>query len=356
MADRGRVAGVRSGVLGLRPSPAPPLPSPAMRATLSHLSPVLHLTRVTTAFAAVGNVWFVILWTRANPEEVPHGTVAERSLWLMLLGGAIAAVGLYAFGSCLNDVLDARRDRAVRPDWPMAAGRLSVESAVTIIGVTLIASVLGSTVFGIEGVLLTLVLLGAVLFFNAAGKFVPAIGLVVLGLIYAGHMLVPNVQLRFLWPVWVVMTHAMIVAGLAHHLGRKVPPLTRRAVGVAALGWVFWTVVLAGVTWRRAAEGEGLWPSWVPPSAAVWIVMVALGFVLLCWRRVLIFGPGPRVAEKIGRYGALWLPLYGCAWLLGSGHVKESLLLGALAMMGFLGMTTLRELYAMLEQPVGYRR
>ena len=33
---------------------------------LQRVAPVLHLTRISTAFALVANTWFVILWTRAN--------------------------------------------------------------------------------------------------------------------------------------------------------------------------------------------------------------------------------------------------------------------------------------------------
>ncbi len=36
-------------------------------------------------------------------------------------------------------------------------------------------------------------------------------------------------------------------------------------------------------------------------------------------RRVRALGAGPRAAEKVSRYGSLWLALYACAWLLGAG-------------------------------------
>ena len=40
-----------------------------MREVVLRIAPVLRLTRVSGAFAAVGNVWFVVLWTRANAAE-----------------------------------------------------------------------------------------------------------------------------------------------------------------------------------------------------------------------------------------------------------------------------------------------
>ena len=62
-----------------------------------------------------------------------------------------------------------------------------------------------------------LLVLGAIFIFNAAWRFIPAFGLVALGLIHAGYMLVPNVELKFLWPVWLAI--------LARCTRRMHPPL-----------------------------------------------------------------------------------------------------------------------------------
>ncbi|QKK08773.1 MAG: UbiA family prenyltransferase [Planctomycetota bacterium] len=194
-----------------------------MERFLGRISPILYLTRVTTAFAAVANVWFVILWSSRVAEEAPTPHLDDKPMWALLLGGAASALGLYSYGTCLNDLLDVRRDRALRPERPLASGQLSIETAAVTVALTLIIAVLGATVFGTASVLLTLALAFGILFFNTAARFVPAVGLVVLGLLYAGHILVPNPGLRFMWPVWLVMTHALIVAAATHVLARKVP-------------------------------------------------------------------------------------------------------------------------------------
>lgn len=326
-----------------------------MRSLLQRLAPVLQLTRVTTAFAAVANTWFVILWTRVNDDEGRHAALAERPLWILLLGGAVSAVGLYAFGATLNDFLDAHRDRALGRDRPLAAGRASPEVALSAIAGSLIASALGATVFGTPAVIVTLLLGGCVLVFNAVGRFVPAIGFVLLSVIYAGHMLVPNLRLRFLLPVWLVMTHALVIAGVTHWLARKTPAISRRALAAAIGGWAVCSLVLLEMVWRRS-EGDGLWPWWVPATAPIWPAFLALVFAALAARRVASLGPGPRAADKIARYGALWLPMYACAWLFGAGKFEDAALMGALALAGLLGMTALREAYNLLEHPVAYRR
>jgi hypothetical protein len=331
-----------------------------MQRLLGGISPILHLTRVTTAFAAIANVWFVILWSTRVPEEAPTPNLDGKPLWALLLGGTATALGLYAYGTCLNDLLDVRRDRALRPERPIPSGRVSVETASITVAVTLIIAVLGATVFGTPSVLLTLALAFGILFFNAAARFVPAVGLVVLGLLYAGHILVPNPGLRFLWPVWLVMTHALVVAAATHVLARKVPAISSRAAVLALAGWVAWSALILAVGRARASSVEGvadgLWPSWVSPAAGVGPALLAVGFVLLAVRRVRQYGLGPRAADKIYRYGSLWLTLYAVAWMLGAEYVREAALLGLLAVVAFFTMTTLRELYGLAEQPVGYRR
>jgi len=277
-------------------------------------------------------------------------------LWLLLLGSAVNALGLFGFATALNDVVDLRRDQATHPERPLPSGRLSLDAAISLVALTFGAAVLGATPMGMQAVLLTLLVAGAILFFNAMGKFVPAIGLVVLGLIYAGQMVVPNLSLKFVLPVWLVMTHALVVGLAAYAMGRKVPGLSGRAIAFAVSGWAFWSAVIIYYGDKRGGE-DGLWPSWVSPWAAAGPATLAVLFVLLSWRRAKLLGKGPRAADKISRYGSLWLSLYACAWLFGQGYWTEGWILAALAAAGFLGMTVVREAYALLEQqPMGYRR
>jgi hypothetical protein len=328
-----------------------------VRRALQQIAPILHLTRVTSAFAAVANVWLVILWTRANEWEAGTPEIDRGPLSLLLVGGAVAALGLYGFGACLNDILDVKRDRTLRPDRPLASGRVGMELAVSLVAGTLIAAILGATVFGKGAVFLTLFVAAAVLVYNAAGKFIPAVGMVMLGLIFAGHMAVPNINLTFIWPVWLVMTHALVVAGLTHAVARKVPPVSRRAVIAAALGWVFWSGVIFWIGYgNRGGEGPLLWPPGARPAAAVLPGLLILVFIGFVWRKLLLYGTGYRSAEKIARYGSIWPALYGCGWLLGQRAFTEAMILGALAAAGLVGMTVLREAYGLAEQPLGYRR
>lgn len=327
-----------------------------MRSVLVKVLPALYLARVATAFGAVANVWFVILWTSYAVQEPGTSNFKELPLWLMLVGGAVNALGLFAFTTALNDILDRRRDQLLHPDRPLPSGRLSLESAVMLVGFTLATAVLGSTVLGTMGVVLTLVVACAALVFNAAGKHIPAIGLVLLGLIHAGQMVTPNLHLKFVLPVWVVMTHSLGVAGAAHVYGGKKPGISRRAIVLAVIGWLFWSGVMLSVGWYRCRREGGLFPDWVNWRGYAIVGVLAGLFMLLTWLRVRSIGRGARVGEKIQRYGVFWLSLYACGWMVGQGYERGAVILGVLAALGFVGMTVVREVLLMMEQPMGYRR
>ncbi len=322
---------------------------------LAKAAPVLHLTRVTTAFAAVSNIWFVILWSRAKAGqgETPPAALLNLPEWALLVGGAVVGVGLYAYAVALNDILDVRRDRALHPERPLASGRLSVETAVALVACTLLISVVGAAALGVPAVLMAALTAGAALLFNVGARFIPAVGLVALGLIYAAHMLIPNPDLAFMWPVWVVMTHALIVGAVTHKLGGRRPLVSRRAVVLAVTGWLFWSVVLLWLGRMHAGEW---WPSWVPARSALWIAILAIAFVAFAmWKRKTSTN-ARRASERLSRYGSLWLALYNTAWLAGAGEQREAIILAVLAVIGLVGMTALRELYGVIEQPLGYRR
>ncbi|MEM9374083.1 MAG: hypothetical protein AAGA55_10610 [Planctomycetota bacterium] len=324
-----------------------------MRALILQIAPAVRLARVSTAFGAVAGVWLTILWTRSVPQEAVPRPIAETPLWLLLGGGVLAGGGLYGFGAGLNDLLDAHRDRVLRPTRPIAGGALPPEAGVTIVACSLLLSVLGATVFGTPAVLAMLFLAAAILVFNALGKFIPAVGVLLLSVIYAGHAIVPNLSITFVIPAWWVMTHALIIAGLAHWLGRKSPAMSRRAIVFALIGWLGCSAGLGWLAWGRL-DGH-LWPSWVPWGVLIWPSAASAMLALQIARRTRALGAGPKLGEKITRYGSFWPTLYGFGWLAGVGAWRSAAILGGLAGAGLLTLTVLRELYALSEHPVGYR-
>ena len=330
-----------------------------MRTRLARLTDVLQLTRFATAFAAVGNVWLVILWTRGTPDELSsmaaEAPIRSAPLVVLLLGGAVAAIGLYAFTLGLNDIVDRRRDRALGEDRPLPTGRIGLDLATIVVAGSVFAAVLGASFFGTAAVRLTVVVAAAALAFNVLGKFVPGAGPLLLGLIFAGHMVIPNIQLQFVWPVVVVMTHALAIEWAAWIIGRRSPAMSRRAVAAITLGWLFWAAVILLIG-SYNASGLTDWPAWPNPIAALLIAALAVLFVIYMTHKVRATGPGPRAAEKLRRYGAIWLVLYAVAWVLSEGMWMATGILAALGVIGLVVMTIAREAYHLAHQPMGYRR
>lgn len=325
-----------------------------MRGTLARLAPVLHLTRVTTAFGAVANSWFVVLWTRATPAEQAGATgpLLARPLWLELAGSAACSVGLFAFAMALNDLLDRRRDSTIHPERPLPSGRLTGTQAAILLASLLAISLAGAALMGWPAVWMALGTAAAAIAYNTAAKFVPSAGLVLIGLIYGAQMMTPNVHLAFVWPVWWAMTHALLVGALTHKAAERRPVITTRVKVFAVSGWAFWSLVLLTVGFWRG----GLWPAWVSPAASFGPAVLGIGFYLLGQSILSRPGPAHERAASVQRAGALWLPLYASAWMFGQGYNAESLLFVGLAAAGLLGMTVLKEVYGLIEHPVGFVR
>ena len=330
-----------------------------MRHRLVRLTDVLQLTRFATAFAAVGNVWLVILWTRSHAAEFgalpPTAPIRQAPLALLLLGGAVAAIGLYAFSLGLNDIVDRRRDRALGADRPIPTGRIGLDLATIIVASSVFVAVLGASIFGTAAVRLTVVVAAAALGFNVVGKFLPGAGPLLLGLIFAGHMVIPNIHLQFVWPVVVVMTHALAVEWAAWIVGKRSPAMSRRAVAAITLGWLFWTCLILLIG-SYNASGLARWPELPSAVSALLIAALAVAFVIYMTHKVRKTGLGPRAAEKLRRYGAIWLVLYAVVWTLTEGMLMATAILAGLGVIGLIIMTIAREAYHLAHQPLGYRR
>lgn len=323
---------------------------PAMRRFLLRLITAIQLTRLTMAFGAVSDLLVVILLSRALPgyESTPVG---RMELLPALLAGVTVAIGLFAYGAALNDVLDVRHDAAFSPDRPIPAGRIRPGQAVVVTVGALIMAMLAAELFGTPALWLSMLTAAALLFYNTTGKFIPSVGIVTVGLIHAAHMFIPNCALSFTLPIWLVMTHVMATNVLVHMLEEKRPRLTRRSLLAAGAGWAFWSAILLSVGVTR---GDGLWPDGVSPLASLYPLAAILGFIVIArWktRRV----PGRVGAEKLKRYGAMWQCLYGAAWMLALDLDIQALWLGLFALVGFAGMTLIKEVMGLSGKSLTYR-
>lgn len=323
------------------------LPNTARR--LLTAAQLLGMTRLGLVLSAVSGGWLMTYLAFAV-EPAAHRNPELQTLglgWALLASGG-AALGLGVCAVALNDVLDRRQDRAMGlasgrltsgglasggltsgggggEDKPVAAGRVSVQSATAVAIAALLVAVLSAGVLGVTSFRLAVLLAAGVLFYNFAGRFVPAVGIVTLGLLHGLALALPNPVAGFAWPVLLTMSHVMGCGLVRHHLENKRPRLRPRDVWGVLLGWGFWSLtVLLLIGYRRetgeaAAGGE----VWVGPAVAVAGFLAAAAWVM----RERPDGRSPRFVTVLGitrprrfrRLSVGWLVVYDAAWLWSLG-------------------------------------
>lgn len=318
---------------------------PHMRKGLTTIVSVLQLTRLALVWTAISDIWLVVLWSR----WIEHRTDSPWQTWEALGLSAGVAIGIYIFGMVLNDVLDVRRDRLFAPDRPIPSRRISVTHAVVIALLALLLAILCSVALGTVNTLLCLACATLIVFYNAAGKYLPALGLMTLGLIRATHMLIAEPHLATLWPVWAVMTHVTFVSMLCHRLERKRPPLAGQEVWAVLGQWAFITLVM--IAWMAQRDGpsvEGASGLWHGPAAA------GLIFALIAVR-IGRNAPTPMHAGKrLMRWGLGWLIVYDLSWFVSAELWRAAMLLGGLAVLTIISVYATRSLAVMAHQESVY--
>lgn len=318
----------------------------------ARLLPAFQLTRLSLVFGAVADAWFVILYTRGD-ARYNHVPAYTMPLVVDLTIAAILSIGLFAFAGTLNDLLDQRHDAAFSPDRPLPSGRIRAGQAVVIAIGSLLAAIAAAIPFGNLALVFAVLAATGILFYDAVGKHLPAIGITIAGLVHVAHMMVPNYDMIFTPPVWLIFTHVMVIAAIVHRLEDKRPRLKGRGLVAAVVAWAIWSVVILGLGIGRGREA-GFEPFGIGIDTAIWPLAAVTGFAIISWRKVRTVG-GPLGSERLRRYGAMWHAIYGAAWFAGLGRWTEATAMGGVALLGIAVMTILRELAIDDPGMVGYR-
>jgi len=190
-----------------------------------------------------------------------------------------------------------------------------------------------------------------ILFFNAVARHLPGLGFTTIAATHGLHMLTVNFGLRFIWPVLFIMVHAAVVHAAVHRLEEKRPKITPLTI----VGMVVGLTVLGLGLGVQAGHRGPLWDGVYTWYGLAWPLAAAIVFAVTAVNKVRFASSRAYAAEKLQRYGSLWMGIYGLAWLLGGGMYMESLFLGALVLVGVLWMLLIRDLGAWIEQPIGYK-
>jgi hypothetical protein len=179
-------------------------------------------------------------------------------------------------------------------------------------------------------------------FYDFAGKYLVAPGLLTLGLIRFFHAVIPAPSLPLLWHPLLLLNHVTLLSVIAYAWEQKRPALTRAhwwgvLGGLAVVNGM--SVVL--VWWRRGRPFLGINPSLLDfydtvlsglrlEMGLVLPVLAACGFIVLAvmmWRR---HGPAREAGQTLMLYGLLWLIVYDAAFVAGYVGILPALTLLAL--------------------------
>ncbi|MFM1823678.1 MAG: hypothetical protein RI967_1944 [Planctomycetota bacterium] len=337
----------------------------------------LELARLPVAFGAVAGVWTMILLAEAGAGAagavtgsadaigaasaasetgaIPGGALA---LPVRLAAGALVAVGFVAFGAILNDFLDAKHDRAFAPDRPIPSGAVRPRRAIQLALAALVAGFGGAAAFGTTALGLATAMAALILVYDAFAKHVPALGIVLSGLLTALAMLVPSLGAAITAPVWLAMSQTMGLGLAAYLLAGKRPKLSPRAIAAGFAGWSFWSAAILGLgAWRAGEAGGAGWDGIVGGMSAGELAIPALativGGALAAWK--LRAARGATAGSRVLRYGSLWKALVAASWLLAAGLAAEAAWIGGLAVAIFAATALAREAGPQLLAPVSWR-
>lgn len=327
------------------------------------LLPALQLTRMALVFTAISNSLCSLLLAarRQNPDDpLLLNTLPLSDILLIVL----VSVGLYGFGMSLNDIIDRRRDRQLAAHRPLPSGRIGLIAAHVICFSLALLALLAAAIYsqintlGMGYTSLVVALWTGVLiaFYDFAGKYMVAIGLLTLGLVRFFHAAIPAPSLPLIWHQLFLFTHVTVLSTIAYVWEEKRPALTPLH-WITVVGGVLAVDLVAGVTVLVRQPIQPLpsllsIPGWVLPLAA------GGGFGVLAWHIYQSSQTLREAGQRLMLVGLLWLIVYDSAFAasyVGWPHALALLLLLPLSWLAVQFMRWWSKLL-MLSQPPAYKR
>jgi len=273
-------------------------------------------------FTAIADAWCnLLLLTRW--QVGPTVSVFDQLGFSTLALVAGISIGLYAFGMTLNDLIDRRRDAAIAAHRPLPSGRVSPATATFICMVLFAMAITCGAVYAQRSsgswFSLVLVVFTAMLiaFYDFAGKYLVAPGLITLGLIRFFHSLIAAPQMPVPWHSLLLLDHVAIVSMVAYAWEQKRPALSRRHVGLVVGGLVLLNAMVIGLVLLRRLDRFTVAAALRIQPGLMFPAMAALGFITVA-QFIRLKSPSPREAgQKLMLFGLLWLIVYDTAFVAG---------------------------------------
>jgi hypothetical protein len=320
---------------------------------------LLQLTRMALVFTAVSNsLCSYLLAVSFDVSNNPQATLWSSLNWGAIACVALVSIGLYGFGMSLNDIIDRRRDRQIASHRPLPSGRIRVLTAHLVCAALILMALSAGAVYakiadhGWQSFVLLLWTGFLITFYDFAGKYLVAPGLLTLGFIRLFHAIIPAPQLACVWHPLLLFTHVAILSTIAYHWEQKRPPLTP----------IHWVTVFTGVlgvdllavalVWTRRPDSLRLVPGLLLP------VVLAGVFAFLAWRIWATRSSTRQAGQTLMLAGLLWLIVYDAAFALVYLNWKYATVVLLLLPVSYLLVQSMRwwAKLVMISQPPEFKR
>ena len=319
-----------------------------MQTLSQRLLTLLQFTRIALVFTAISNGWAAMLLQRAASGQAISASYA--------VGQTLASIGLYTFGMALNDLIDRRRDSQVAAHRPLPSGRLTVPAAHAVCILLAMLALGGGAWMVIQqpGQWVSLAILvwtlGLIMFYDFAGKYLVAPGLLSLGLIRFFHAAIAAPNLLNPWHAVWLLVHVTILSAVCYALEGKRPRLNKRHWLMVTSGLAAVIVALLAILVSRRVDHPEEWaamlrvtPGLIYPGAMA--MVFALVAVWIVRRHT-----DPRTAGRtLMLYGLLWLILYDAAFVVGYVHWTWALCVLALLPVAVASVQVMRAWSTLIE-------
>jgi 4-hydroxybenzoate polyprenyltransferase len=290
------------------------------------LLPVLQLTRMALVFTALADSGCALLLNAQYQSQI-NGHPLWKQLWFVqCLALMFISIGLYGFGMSLNDIIDRRRDAQISPSRPIPSGSIGLGAAHAICVMLVLMALVGGEMYSYVGkgthmsLVLTVVTMAVIAFYDFAAKYIVPVGILSLGLIRFFHAAIAAPNLPVLWHPILLMNHVTIVSTLAYHWEQKRPRLRRVHLRwiwsglIAADVLVVSVIFLHRVTHYPDASIADLMVLKLPMLGPIFAAALFVPIAMWIWRR----SPNRHEAgQALNLAGLLWLIVYDATFVTG---------------------------------------
>jgi hypothetical protein len=285
---------------------------------------LLQLTRMALVFTAISNGACEVLLRAAKSAGSDHyyDYLDLKAVSAM----AAVSIGLYGFGMSLNDIIDRRRDGRIAAHRPLPSGRIRLVTAHAICACLALLAGWGGAAYahwspptGSISFGLVIITGALIIFYDLAGKYLVALGLISLGMIRFLQATVADPTLPVIWHPLLLLDHVTILSTVAYHWEQKRPPLTKKHWWTVLGGLALLNLgVIVVFSWRLGDRTlAGLLPALNINRSLLPVAITIPIFIAIAWR-VRKKNPAPGDAgQKLMLYGLLWLIVYDSAFVAG---------------------------------------